>query len=93
MERFNPRNDYLFLKIMGEPGDEEQGLAFLNAVLSDAREHPLRLVKILENRSLSAESLGDKASVLDVLKMLGLCIGASNSAGPGAALKRGIYGV
>jgi predicted transposase/invertase (TIGR01784 family) len=65
VERFNPLNDYLFLKIMGEKGDEEQCLAFLNAVLSDSREKPLRLVKILENRSLSAESLGDKASVLD----------------------------
>jgi len=33
MERFNPLNDYLFLKLMGEEGDEEQCLVFLNAVL------------------------------------------------------------
>jgi predicted transposase/invertase (TIGR01784 family) len=66
MERFNPLNDYLFLKIMGEPGDEVQCRGFLNAVLADSQEKPLRLVKILENRSLSAESLGDKASILDV---------------------------
>jgi predicted transposase/invertase (TIGR01784 family) len=65
MERFNPLNDYLFLKIMGEKGDEEQCLAFLNAVLSDSGDEPLRLVKILENRSISAETLGDKSSVLD----------------------------
>ncbi|MDR1219600.1 MAG: Rpn family recombination-promoting nuclease/putative transposase [Treponema sp.] len=61
MERFNPLNDYLFLKVMGEEGDEEQCLAFLNAVLSDSSEKPLRLVKILENRSVSAENLGDKS--------------------------------
>jgi hypothetical protein len=40
MERFNPLNDYLFLKIMGEEGDEEQLLAFLNAVLADSRQTP-----------------------------------------------------
>jgi hypothetical protein len=32
-ERLNPLNDYMFLKIMGEKGDEEQLCAFLNAVL------------------------------------------------------------
>jgi predicted transposase/invertase (TIGR01784 family) len=66
MERFNPLNDYLFLKIMGEEGDEEQCLAFLNAALADSRETPLRLLKILENRSLSSENLGDKSVVLDL---------------------------
>jgi predicted transposase/invertase (TIGR01784 family) len=66
MERLNPLNDYLFLKIMGEPGDEEQCLAFLNAVLADSRQDPLRLVKIVENRSLSPEQLGSKAAVLDL---------------------------
>jgi hypothetical protein len=33
VERLNPLNDYLFLKIMG---DEEQLLSFLNAVLGRA---------------------------------------------------------
>jgi hypothetical protein len=33
MERYNLLNDYLFLKVMGEKGDEVQLLAFLNAVL------------------------------------------------------------
>ena len=36
MERFNPLNDYLFLKVMGEKDAEEQCLAFLNAVLADS---------------------------------------------------------
>ena len=33
MERLNPLNDFLFLKLMGEEGNEMQCLAFLNAVL------------------------------------------------------------
>jgi hypothetical protein len=41
MERFNPLNDFLFLKYMGEKGDEEQLLAFLNAVLTENRPEPI----------------------------------------------------
>jgi predicted transposase/invertase (TIGR01784 family) len=66
MERFNPLNDYLFLKVMGEPGDEEQCIAFINAVLADSTETPLRLVEIIENRSISSENRGDKSVVLDL---------------------------
>jgi len=33
MERLNPLNDFLFLKLMGEEGNEVQCLSFLNAVL------------------------------------------------------------
>jgi predicted transposase/invertase (TIGR01784 family) len=65
MERLNPLNDYLFLKVMGEKGDEEQCIAFINAILADSSENPLRLVKILENRSIASENLGDKSVVLD----------------------------
>ena len=32
-ERFNPLNDYLFLKVMGEKGNETQLLGFINALL------------------------------------------------------------
>jgi hypothetical protein len=42
MERRNPLNDYLFLKVMGEKGDEVQLLAFLNAVLKRPDEEKLR---------------------------------------------------
>ncbi|MDR3334087.1 MAG: Rpn family recombination-promoting nuclease/putative transposase [Treponema sp.] len=66
MERFNPLNDYLFLKIMGEKGDEVQLLAFLNAVLADSRQKPIKLVKILENRVITPEILGNKTSILDI---------------------------
>jgi len=66
VERFNPLNDYLFLKIMGEEGDEEQCLAFLNAVLGSKRRQPVKLVKILENRTFTADVIGDKSSILDV---------------------------
>jgi predicted transposase/invertase (TIGR01784 family) len=66
MERFNPLNDYLFLKFMGEEGDEEQCLAFLNAVLGSKNKRPLTLIKILENKSFTAEVVGDKTNILDV---------------------------
>jgi len=66
MERFNPLNDYLFLKVMGEEGDEEQCLAFLNAVLGSKNKRPAKLIKILENKSFTAEVIGDKTSILDV---------------------------
>ena len=66
MERFNPLNDYLFLKLMGEEGDEEQCLAFLNAVLGSKNKNPVKLIKILENKTFSAEIIGEKSSILDV---------------------------
>jgi predicted transposase/invertase (TIGR01784 family) len=51
---------------MGEEGDEEQCLAFLNAVLGSKGVKPVNLIKILENRSFAAEIVGDKTSILDV---------------------------
>ena len=66
MERFNPLNDYLFLKLMGEEGDEEQCLAFLNAVLGSKSKQPVKLIKILENKTFVAEIIGEKTSILDV---------------------------
>jgi len=66
MERFNPLNDYLFLKLMGEEGDEEQCLAFLNAVLGSKSKQPVKLIKILENKTFTAEVIGEKSSILDV---------------------------
>jgi predicted transposase/invertase (TIGR01784 family) len=66
MERFNPLNDYLFLKLMGEEGAEEQCLAFLNAVLGSKSKEPVKLVKILENKNFTAEVIGEKSSILDV---------------------------
>jgi predicted transposase/invertase (TIGR01784 family) len=65
-ERLNPLNDYMFLKIMGEKGDEEQLCAFLNAVLGRTGKDAIASVEILENTALAAEVIGDKASILDV---------------------------
>jgi predicted transposase/invertase (TIGR01784 family) len=64
--RLNPLNDFLFLKIMGEKGDEEQLLAFLNAVLRQDGKDMIQSVEIIENRTLNAETIGGKTSVLDV---------------------------
>ena len=65
MKRLNPLNDYLFGKYLGEEGDEEQLLSFLNAVLKRTRKQ-VTLVKILENRVITADILGDKTVILDI---------------------------
>jgi predicted transposase/invertase (TIGR01784 family) len=66
MERLNPLNDYLFLKLMGEEGDEEECLAFLNTILSSKGKKPVKLIKILENKTFTADVIGDKSNILDL---------------------------
>jgi predicted transposase/invertase (TIGR01784 family) len=70
-ERLNPLNDYMFLKIMGEKGDEEQLCAFLNAVLGRSGKDAIVSVEIIENRTINAEVVGDKTSILDVRAIAG----------------------
>jgi predicted transposase/invertase (TIGR01784 family) len=70
MERYNPLNDYLFLKVMGEKGDEVQLLAFLNAVLKRPKEKMLKSVEIIEDKTLFADNIGGKSCVLDLLAVL-----------------------
>jgi predicted transposase/invertase (TIGR01784 family) len=56
---------------MGEKGDEEQLLSFLNAVLNRKGDNRLVSVEIIENRNLTAEIIGDKTSILDVRSRTG----------------------
>jgi predicted transposase/invertase (TIGR01784 family) len=65
-ERLNPLNDYLFLKYMGEKGDEEQLIDFLNAVLHKTHRDGIVSIDILENRQISAAIITNKTSVLDL---------------------------
>ena len=65
-QRLDPLDDYIFLKVMGEKGDEVQLLGFLNAALGRSGNDRLVSVEIIENKNLTPEFLGDKASVLDV---------------------------
>ena len=65
IERLNPLNDYIFLKIMGEKGDEDQLLAFLNAVLKRP-EKQLQSIEIIESKAFPADIIGGKSCVLDV---------------------------
>ena len=64
--RLDPLNDVLFIKVMGEKGDEGQLLGFLNAVLERHGNDRLVSVEILENKTFTAEFLGDKTSILDL---------------------------
>jgi predicted transposase/invertase (TIGR01784 family) len=56
----------MFLKVMGEKGDEEQLCSFLNAVLEREGQDTIKSVEIVENKMLAAEVVGDKTSILDV---------------------------
>ena len=71
-ERLNPLNDYLFLKYMGEKGDEEQLLAFLNAVLQKTGRNEIVSVEIEGDRMLTAEIVDDKYSILDLRATTGV---------------------
>ena len=62
MARLKPLNDFIFQKLMGEKGSEDELRSFLSAVLG--RE--LKSVTILENKTLTPEIIGDKTSILDV---------------------------
>jgi predicted transposase/invertase (TIGR01784 family) len=64
--RLNPLNDFLFLKIMSEKGDEVQLLSFLNAVLGRSGSDRIVSVNITENKSLSADYIGSKSCILDL---------------------------
>ena len=66
MKRLNPLNDYLFQKYMGEKGDEEQLLSFLNAVLMRTGRASIVSLEIIENKTLTADIIGGKKSILDV---------------------------
>jgi predicted transposase/invertase (TIGR01784 family) len=68
--RLNPLNDYLFLKVMGEKGDEAQLLGFLNAVLRRTGRDKIVSVEILEHKTFTADVIGDKTSILDIRAVL-----------------------
>ena len=68
--RYDPLNDFLFYKIMGEKGNEKQLLGFLNAVLGKTGEDQFTSVEIIENKTFTPEALGDKSCTLDVRAVL-----------------------
>jgi predicted transposase/invertase (TIGR01784 family) len=68
--KFDPLNDYLFYKVMGEKGDEVQLLGFLNAVLGKSGDDKFTSVEILENKTFTPKVIGDKSSILDVRAVL-----------------------
>jgi predicted transposase/invertase (TIGR01784 family) len=62
----DPLNDFLFMKYMGEEGNEEQLQSFLNAVLHRTGHDEIVSLKIL-NTQLSADIPGDWAcSIVDI---------------------------
>jgi len=67
---FDPLNDFLFLKVMGEKGSEVQLLGFINAVLGKSGDDRFTSVEILENRTFLPEVPGSKTCILDVRALL-----------------------
>lgn len=65
MVRLNPLNDYLIVKMFGETGDEEQLLSLMNAVGKKTGKRFIS-VQILEDKTLTADILGNKKIILDV---------------------------
>jgi predicted transposase/invertase (TIGR01784 family) len=63
MNRLNPLNDYIFIKLMEEP---DMLIVFLNAVLDAKDQKRLISVEIINNKELTAELIYDKASRLNV---------------------------
>jgi len=68
--RFNPLNDFLFLKVFGQKGDEKQLLGFLNAVLGHSGKKPISTVDIVENKTFLADIKNGKSCALDVRAVL-----------------------
>ncbi|GHT49569.1 hypothetical protein FACS1894102_4410 [Spirochaetia bacterium] len=66
MERLNPLDNYLFMKAFGEKGREPQLLAFLKSILKRTKRDDISSVEILEDKTLSAEIIGNKTGILDV---------------------------
>jgi len=66
-QRPNPLSNDLFLKVMGEKGDEPQLIGFLNAVLGRSGRKPIESLEIFENKKFERDTLGGKSCVLDVL--------------------------
>ena len=62
MRKVNPLNDLVFKKVMGEPGNEIQLQAFLEAVLG----RKLKSVQIQGAMELTPDIIGNKLSRLDV---------------------------
>ena len=67
---YDPLNNFMFYKVMGEKGSEVQLLGFLNAVLGKTGEDRFTYVEILENKTFSPQNVGGKSGTLDVRAVL-----------------------
>ena len=65
MQWLDPRNDFLFKRILGAEENISVLTDFINAVFEDADEPTVTDVEVL-NPALDPESLGDKAAMLDI---------------------------
>ena len=64
--KFNPLNDFLFYKVMGEKGSEPQLIGFLNAVLCRSGRSVIESLEILEKKTFVKDLFEGKSCTLDV---------------------------
>ena len=69
IERLNPLNDFVFLKVMGEKGAEEQCLGFLNSVFRSKSLRPAKLVwnSAIDDAKLEGIEIGS-GKVLNLMR-------------------------
>ena len=67
---YDPLNNFLFFKVMGEKGSEVQLLGFINAVLGKSGEDRYTSVEIIENKAFAPDAPGGKSCILDVRAVL-----------------------
>jgi len=70
LRKFDPLNDFLFFKVMGEKGSEPQLTGFLNAVLSRSGRNTILSLEILEKKTFVQEIFQGKSCTLDVRAVL-----------------------
>lgn len=66
MQKLNPLNDFIFQKLFGEKGSEEELLSLLNAILYPDGKDKLVSIEVLENKTFAGDMIGDKMGILDV---------------------------
>ena len=64
MRKVKPLNDFIFKKILGEKGNEDILISFINAVLKRTNKEPI--IEIIDNKQLTKEVINDKTCIIDV---------------------------
>lgn len=62
----DPKNDVVFQKIFGTPGNEDILISFLDAIFEDTEEEKIKSIEYMDTKLTDIEAVDDKIGVLDV---------------------------